>query len=473
MKRVAIAAFGLLAACGGRLAREGEDGGLSSLSAIDSGSADANLDAGDAAQPAVPVNVDAAVDDADAGPDPCAEAGVPPSTLECAGLYADFATQTISPTARAYAPAVPLWSDGAAKQRWIELPPGQPIDVSNPSEWTFPVGTKLFKQFTVEGRRVETRLFQKTAANTWVRATYAWNADQTATMISYGETVPVDTDGGNWVIPTPQDCDSCHGGRLDRILGFEQVSLGLAGATGLTLLQLVAEGLVTPAPTQVNLTIGDDGTGLAAPALSWLHINCGVTCHNSNENAQAYGAKMVLRLDPTLLNGSAATSAWQPLGTTMGVPCVSGSVAGEPRISPADPSASAIVQLISMRGVLQMPPIASRVVDLADVANVVSWIQHMPSSAPGLQDAGLDSGSAGEVLEAGGVQDAGGAEVTVGDGRAVSDGQAAPDATLMVESADGGALADGQAAPDATLMVESADGGVSDTQGATNDGALE
>jgi hypothetical protein len=390
MKRIALAAFVLVAACAG-----GNDAGDETAegdASSDLPSA-APLDA--ATEDASPIEA-AALDASDGAPDPCADAGLPPSTLECAGLYSDFASQTLSPNAKAYAPATPLWSDGATKERWIELPPGQTIDVSNPNEWTFPVGTKLFKQFTYGGVRVETRLFQKIATNEWVRATYAWNKSQTATTISYGATVPVSADGGTWIIPTPDDCDSCHRGRADRILGFEQVSLGLDGATGLTLLQLVVEGLLTPAPTQVNLKIGDDGTGFDAPALAWIHINCGVTCHNTNENAQGYGSGMFLRLDPTWLDGSPATSSWDPLRTTINVLGVSGSITGVPRILPGNPAASAIVQLISERGPLQMPPIASRFTDTPDVASVSHWIQHMPLADAGIQDAGVnDSASAG------------------------------------------------------------------------------
>jgi hypothetical protein len=91
------------------------------------------------------------------------------------------------------------------------------------------------------------------------------------------------------------------------------------------------------------------------------------------------------------------------LRTTIGVPCVSGSVAGQPRIVPGNPSASVIIELTSERGVLQMPPIASRVVDTTDVAAVAAWIQHMSSPAPA--DAGLagdaqspdDAGLAGDA----------------------------------------------------------------------------
>jgi hypothetical protein len=439
MKRLGLLVFGLIVACGNGdddvvpfAGGEGGPDGSSDASPLSDAPADSSIDA--SSTDATLSDADAgsidggsgdalgALDGSDAGADPCAEAGVPASTLECAGLYADFATQTLSPSAKSYAPAVPLWSDGATKERWIELPPGQTIDATDPNEWVFPVGTKVFKQFTYEGVRVETRMFQKTAPNFWVHATYAWNAGQTATTISYGATVPVDTDGGTWVIPTPDDCDSCHRGRSDRILGFEQVSLGLDGATGLTLLQLVVQGLVSPAPTQVNLRIGDDGTGLDAPALSWLHINCGVTCHNSNENSDGYGAKMFLRLDPTLLDGSPVNSSWDPLRTTIDVPCVSGSIAGQPRIVPGDPSASVIVKLTSERGVLQMPPIASRFVDTTDVAAVSAWIQHISPSV-------LEAGLGGDAESQGGDGAAADAVGSADTAQAADDGGASSEAS--------------------------------------------
>jgi hypothetical protein len=441
MKRIAVALFGLLAACGSgddaSVAVPGDaSSDLPSAPPIIDGGATVDAASLDAALPAPDAS-----DGGDGAPDPCADAASPPATLACTGLYSDFASQTLSPNAKPYAPATPLWSDGATKLRWIELPPGQTIDVSNPNEWTFPVGTKLFKQFTYEGVRVETRMFQKTAANYWVRATYAWNASQTEALISYGATVPVDADGGTWVIPTNDDCDSCHRGRSDRILGFEQVSLGLEGATGLTLLQLVVQGLVTPAPTQVNLRIGDDGTGLDGPALAWLHINCGVTCHNANENAEGYGAGMRLRLDPTWLDGSPATSAWDPLRTTINVPGVSGSIAGIPRILPGNPSGSAIVQLTTERGTLQMPPIASRFVDTTDVASVEAWIQHMPGSG----DAGVQEAGASDAT-AGGGPDSGSLGADSGNETGAGPDSGEPDGTLVGDAGGpDGTLADGQA----------------------------
>lgn len=339
----------------------------------------------------------------------CADAGTPPASLACAGLYDDFATKAIAAGAFAYTPATPLWSDGAQKQRWIELPPNTQIDISNPDEWTFPLGTKLFKEFRVEGKRVETRMFQKVASDFWIYATYAWNGDDSAATINFGGTVAVGDGGTTWNIPTNDDCDECHRGRQDRILGFEQVGLGLPDAQGLTLAQLAELGLVTPAPATVSLTIGDDGTGLDALALGWIHVNCGVTCHNSNASAAGYGAGMLLRLDPTQLDGTPPSAAtWDILRTTIDVPCVSGSVAGQPRIRPHDAAGSVLYQLVDQRGALQMPPIASTVVDTSDVAVVASWIQAI------VVDGGPPAADAG-IVDAGGRRGGGGFDAAIAD----------------------------------------------------------
>jgi hypothetical protein len=377
---------------------------LGLMTACDSSGTAAGV--GDASTDAPPL-LDATADVEDGGPDPCADAGVPASTLACTGLYADFATKQLAANAVAYTPATPLWSDNAQKARWIELPANTQIDISNPDEWTFPVGTKLFKEFRVDGQRVETRMFQKTTSTFWVYATYAWNADDSAATINYGGPVPVGNDGGTWNIPSNDDCGECHRGRQDRILGFEQVSLGLPGAQGLTLAELAAEGLVTPAPASVSLTIGDDGTGLDGLALGWIHVNCGVTCHNSNPAAAGYGAGMLLRLDPTQLDGTAPSAAtWDVFKTTINVPCVSGSVAGQPRIVPGDPADSVVYQLMDERGTLQMPPIASLLVDVPDVTVVRAWIQAMSSGDGGETGDGgdMDSGA----LDSGHHHDGGG-----------------------------------------------------------------
>jgi len=343
-------------------------------------------------------------------PAECAGAAAPPTSLVCTGLYVDIAEKALAPGVEAYAPAVPLWSDGASKQRWISLPPGTKIDNSNPDEWTFPVGTKVWKQFSKDGKRVETRLWQKMSATYWVDATYAWNADETAATRSDGGDIPWGT--GTYHIPTGDECQKCHRGRTDRILGFDQVLLGLPDATGLTLDVLAAAGRLTAPPKTTPLVIGDDGTGLAAPALAWMHVNCGTTCHNRNSNATAWSTGMFLRLDPTQLDGR-SVKGFDTLTTTIGVAAVTPDWKGKTRIVAHDPAHSLLYQLISHRGTgNQMPPIATSVVDEADVPLVEAWIEQLAVPAPS-----TDGGAADREPH----PEAGAAEAQADDGDASPD----------------------------------------------------
>jgi hypothetical protein len=424
MKRL-LAALGLVTACGGPDLGAGPVDASRDVADASGTSTEASTGPGDATTEATSDASDAGMPSMEAGLGAeCAGASVPPSTLACTGLYADIATKTLAPGVRFYQPAVPLWSDNAQKARWIELPPGTTIDASNPSEWTFPVGTKVWKEFSKNGKRIETRLFQKVGSGPpsyWVHATYAWNADESAAVASGGGDMALEGDGGTYHIPTFAECEQCHNGRVDHILGFEAISLGLDGAQGLTLAELSSEGLLAPTPAQTKFTIGDDGTGAAAPALAWLHINCGVTCHNANSTATAFGAGMRLRLDPALLDGRQVNSDFDPLKTTIGVPAVSPGWI-QPvqwnRIVPGDPSGSLLVQLISSRGTSnpvrgQMPPIATSIVDTGDVAKVVDWVSKMPSPEP---DAGPDGAMYDGAADASDV-------APVGDGATSADSQ--------------------------------------------------
>jgi hypothetical protein len=364
----AVGALALAAGCGGGGGAPAADGGAG-FDALEAGAL-----------------TDVAVEVAAALPLPpqCAGANVPPATLECTGLYADLATKQIAPGVAAYAPAVPLWSDGAEKRRWVSLPPGTTIDTTNPSEWVFPVGAKFWKEFSQGGRRVETRLWQKVRDGYWVNAAYAWSPDELAAVRTGGGDIAVGE--GSYHIPTQDECDKCHRGRNEHILGFEAIELGLPGATGVTLAELAAQGRLSSPPAAVAMAIGDDGTGAAAPALAWLHANCGITCHNANSNAVAFPSGLRLRLDPAQLDGRSA-AGFDALRTAVGVAVNAPNWKGRVRIVPGDPDASLLYDLISHRGPgRQMPPIASRLVDEANVAVVRQWISRMP--APAAADAG-------------------------------------------------------------------------------------
>ncbi|HVU51859.1 MAG TPA: hypothetical protein VHL80_14280, partial [Polyangia bacterium] len=417
-RRAWVLALVLAVAACGRL--KGETPDAAAPEELDGATSRSSSDAADAA-PA------AGADGALRLPASCDGATTPPVSLVCTALYADIESKALAPGVEAYAPAVPLWSDGASKQRWIALPPGTKIDNTNADEWIFPVGTKVWKEFSKDGKRVETRLWQKVSAAYWVNATYAWNADESAATRSDGGDIP--WDGGTYHIPTNDECQKCHRGRTDHILGFDQALLGMAGAQGMTLGRLVAEGRLTSPPKTTTLVIGDDGTALAAPALAWLHVNCGTTCHNRNSNATAWSTGMFLRLDPTMLDGR-SVKGFDTLTTTIGVAVTSPSWPGRTRIVPRDPARSLLYQLISHRGTgNQMPPIATSVVDEADIPLVEAWIEQLPPT-PTDDGGARDGGERGDA----------GAEVRQPEGPGL-DG-AVPEDSAQNGSADAGAPAD-------------------------------
>ncbi len=141
-----------------------------------------------------------------------------PLDLRCTGLYSDWATKTVAPGVRQYDPGLHLWSDGANKTRWIYLPPNTKIDTSNMDQWTFPVGTKVWKEFVVGGARIETRLLWKRPSGGWYFTTYAWSSDaSTATELINGQRLG--TDPGSYEVPAQSACYDCHNGRLDAVLG--------------------------------------------------------------------------------------------------------------------------------------------------------------------------------------------------------------------------------------------------------------
>ncbi len=304
-----------------------------------------------------------------------------PDDIACIGLYADVLSKSVAPRVRRYTPGAVLWSDGSGKQRWMLLPQGEKIDATDPNNWVFPIGTKFYKEFRVEGRRVETRIFMKTRADRWVRGTYEWNRAETAAKRSLGaDRDDVLIAGKPYHVPTGRECDQCHGGRKDRILGFESVALGLPGAEGTTLQDLVDEALITPEPERTQLSIGDDGTGHAGEVLTYMHMNCGVCCHNTNQNADAYSSGLFLKLDVNELDGRPVDN-FEPIRLLVDQTAKTLRWGDQVRVVSGSPEESLLYQLITSRAgpKEQMPPIATQVVDSAHVELIADWIRALPS----------------------------------------------------------------------------------------------
>jgi hypothetical protein len=333
--------------------------------------------AGDASTGAADVEGDAETDttSGDSGTTGCV-LGIfgEPTELRCTGLYANWPSRTIAGDVTEYDPGLHLWSDGAVKTRWVQLPAGQPIDTSNMDEWVFPVGTKFWKQFVLGGKLIETRLLWKQPGG-WYRTTYRWTDDESnAVELIVGQQ---NADGNGYEVPTQLGCFPCHNGRKDIILGFEAVSLSSPGASGVTMASLIADRRITVPPTSPLVIPGDP---VAAAALGYLHANCGTGCHNAGSGLANFTG-FHMRLDVATLGSVEATDAWK---TGMNVPTLVFPIPGVAktyRIKACDASSSAVhyrmSHLDNVDGAgpfTQMPPFDSHKINDAGVATIEAWI---------------------------------------------------------------------------------------------------
>jgi hypothetical protein len=285
-----------------------------------------------------------------------------------------------------FTPQYPLWSDGATKRRWLYLPPGTSIDASNPDAWQFPVGTRVWKEFSFGGRRVETR-FMDRRDDGWHYATYIWNEDQTAATLApvngaasiQLRAASADTPAVNHRIPSEAECRACHAIGPTPVLAFSALQLSAdrdpnaphaeALRSGDVLLPaLVERGLVRDLPESVGTSPRIEGSPLERSSLGYLHGNCG-GCHRSDGALRTVG----MFLAHSVVNPGDAKR------TTIGVPARF--MAPNARITPRAYEDSVIWRRMSARTPsAQMPPTGTQVVDSQATALIADWISSLGST---------------------------------------------------------------------------------------------
>jgi hypothetical protein len=312
-----------------------------------------------------------------------------PARLADTGLFADGEHTTTHADVLPFSPQYPLWSDGAAKRRWLRLPPGSFIDASRPDAWEFPPGTRLWKEFSHQGQRIETRYIARRLDGRWQYATYLWDAGGRDARLAPPRGVaalPVAAaPGGRYEIPARSDCTACHEGAAVPVLGVgalqlspERDPLAVHGQPiapdEIDLRALVARGWLRHLPPAL---LADPPRIAAASAteraaLGYLHANCG-HCHNADDGAPV---RLVLAQSAAAPEASRARvlaslvdapSRFRPHGAT-----------DSPRIvAPGMPDASLLAQRMRSRApTLQMPPLGTQRPDAEALALVERWITH-------------------------------------------------------------------------------------------------
>ncbi|HET9930318.1 MAG TPA: hypothetical protein VFQ35_06515 [Polyangiaceae bacterium] len=304
--------------------------------------------------------------DARVCPDESGRATELPARLSQTGLFADSSLEQVAPGVFSYLPEFTLWSDGAEKRRWVFVPAGSHVDTSDADDWSFPQGTKFWKEFSVAGRRIETRLLEKFGPQPadWAAVAYIWRADLSdAERSPYGA---LDVLGTEHDVPAAGECFACHSGRRDRVLGFSAIQLAPRSYdSGERLSREASEALFSePVPT-----LDVPGTPGERAALGYLHANCS-HCHNLSDAAKSSGKclnptrSLSFDLDFTLHTEELAT-----VERTAARRTAVGKV-----IRARRPDESKVVELMSKRGGSQMPPLGTEHVDDAGLEIIRAWI---------------------------------------------------------------------------------------------------
>ena len=302
-----------------------------------------------------------------------------PTHLSEIGLYDDLGAKHVADGVAAFAPAHPLWSDGAKKLRWIRLPPSSRIDTSDMDHWQFPVGTKLFKEFSLDGKRLETRMIWHRAEtgrledDYWAGA-FVWRDDETEADLTVD--VANDLRGTDHDAPAQKQCWACHIGDTGHVLGFSaiQLSYGVGSSVSVTLERIAANGWLTNPPAS-GADFAPPGDATTSAALGYLHANCG-HCH-SDKGIAWPDTQMVLRLG--VAERDARTT--QIHTTTVGAALQRWQHPGfQVRVVAGDAAASALLFRDATRDPPdagtrdQMPPLATEHVDPTGLSLVTQWI---------------------------------------------------------------------------------------------------
>ena len=334
---------------------------------------------------------------------PPASYAQPAATLTATGCVDAKDPTKPAPGLIAYDVASPLWSDGAAKQRFMAIPDGARIHVKDcarepgtckpkaeggtsddEGHFVFPVGTVLVKNFLFRASIFETRLLMKLSAERWVGYSYRWNAQHSdAELVGEdGTGQPIANDAGamqRWYFPSRSDCLLCHNAAVGASLGLEtrQLDIDFTYPSGVTANQIdTLEGMglfdapvkrVAPLPSPSSRVSGgmDDRATLDQRARSYLHANCAI-CHRPEGPFPGIDLRFgVERKAMGICN----------------VDATKGSAGAQPaaqakRLVPGHPELSTMyTRMATLDATVRMPQVATSLVDAVGALVIADWIK--------------------------------------------------------------------------------------------------
>lgn len=278
-----------------------------------------------------------------------------PQLLSATGCVDPAAPSVPVADAVPYQVAVPFWSDGVTKERYLVLPPGESLSVKPDGDLELPRGGVVIKNFSHAGRMLETRFYVRHSDGEYSGYSYAWRADGSDAELV--EASRVESMGDfEWSYPGPEACHQCHTAAAGRTLGLELRQLAMDEPGGSQLDRLVERGVLAASPGRVEPLSTSRGS-LEYRARSYLHVNCS-NCHRPQGPARG---TLDLRFDTALARSGL---------------CEASSFSGNARalVVPGGSAGSELWSRLSRRGDGGMPPLASLKVDTTGAALVARWI---------------------------------------------------------------------------------------------------
>ena len=338
---------------------------------------------------------------------PTTSGGSPPALLSASGAFANTPNRTPTGGLIPYNPNTALWSDAAAKSRYLAVPnggglitPDKQIGFTTSNYWTFPAGTVFVKNFdlvvdetntNVPLRRLETRLLVRDINGAVYGVTYKWRADNSDADLlssSLNEDIIVTNASGvrtqSWYYPSPADCLTCHTPQSGYVLGVNtrqlngNVTYPATGNTDNQIRTLNRLGLLYPAFNETNISgyakmsaLTDTSVSLEQRARSYLDANC-AQCHRPGGTGITFDARFDTPLANQNIVGTLASSS---LG-----------IDNAHVVQPKDIWRSVLhVRMNTATNSFKMPPLARTLIDTNAVQVMGDWINSLsgtPALAP-------------------------------------------------------------------------------------------
>ena len=295
-----------------------------------------------------------------------------PKKISETGLFSKMSPKTIAPGVEAFVPKFPLWSDGAEKERWIQLPEGQKIDSAEGDYWNFPIGTKVWKHFYSQGKLIETRYIARYGLRptSWIMAAYIWNDDESEAYLS--ELGEENVRGTEHDVPGIEACGECHLRYRPIVLGFSAFQLAdLDPVKGLSHWSDKEWFSVPLADADFQVA----GDAVEQAALGYFHSNCG-SCHNPSSPVNARVEMLTWLIQEQQSQGVALTSSYL---TMVNAATTHGSSVEQYRLEGGSSSRSEMLRRMELSGLDRMPPLGTELPDTQGIKIIEDWVSRLPA----------------------------------------------------------------------------------------------